>query len=412
MRTYPPIDPGERLLARLDDVVGTMLERILEEEPAYRRLSPAELADVTALIVRNARLMAGALSGQRIQRQQLDYVSEHVRNRVRVGIPLEGVLQAYRTAMNVFWEETTAEVATLGLSRDAAVELARRMSDAMDTLTTHAAATYVREESRIHALNDKAARDLLDALLRGDADHARAEPHPAAPGLDPQGDLLVVVGRISTEDSSLSRALDATAAALADCLATRRAAPLLVVRERAIVALFAADPHDNPVDRLTAARDALKAATGIELSCGVSSPCDGFARVAAAYEEASLAVSRATDKRPVVSLAALPALEHLLTGATNTTRALLLQKAGGLARQKPAALATTGETLRGFARAHMNVARAAAELHIHENTLRYRLRRIRESSGHDPQTFDGLVELICLLEVLEGQRSPAPPSSA
>jgi len=401
MRTQPTRDPGERLLARLDDVVGTMLERILEEEPAYRRLSPAELADVTALLVRNARLMAGALSGQRIEREHLDYVSEHVRNRVRVGIPLEAVLQAYRTAMNVFWEETTAEVASLGLSRDVAVELARRMSDAMDTLTTHAAASYVREESRIHALNDKAARDLLDALLRGDVGPVRAEPHPAAPGLDPQGDLLAIVGRVSSEDSSLSRALETAAAALADCLATRRASPLLVVRERAIVAVCAADPHDDPIARVSAARERLKAETGVELSCGISSPCGGFAHVAAAYEEASLAVSRATDRRPVVSLAALPALEHLLTGATNTTRALLLKKAGWLAGQKPAALATTAETLRGFARAHMNVTRAAADLHIHENTLRYRLRRIRESSGHDPQTFDGLVELLCLLEVLD-----------
>jgi PucR-like helix-turn-helix protein/diguanylate cyclase with GGDEF domain len=404
--TQQSTDAGARVLARLEDVVGTMLERILEEEPAYRRLSPAELADVTALLVRNSRLMASSLSGHRVQREQLVYVSEHVRNRVRVGIPLEAVLQAYRTAMNVFWEETTAEVATLGMSRDAAVELARRMSDAMDTLTTHAAATYVREESHLRALSDKAARDLLDALLRGDVGEAgRAEPHSAAPGLDPQGDLRVVVGRVSAEDSSLTRALDAGAAALADSLATRRASPLLVVRERAIVAVVAAEPQDQQIERLTSARADLLAATGIALYCGISSPCSGFAAVAGAYEQASLAVSRASDARPVVSLLALPALQHLLTGATATTRALLLEKAAVLTGSKPEATATLRATLHGFADADMNVTRAAAALHIHENTLRYRLRRVRERSGHDPQTFDGLVELICLLEVLEDQRA-------
>jgi hypothetical protein len=393
-------------MARHDEVVGTMLERILEEEPAYRRLSPAELADVTALIVRNSRLMAAALSGHRVQREQLAYVSEHVRNRVRVGIPLEAVLQAYRTAMNVFWEESTAEVARLGLSRDAAVEVARRLSEAMDTLTTHAAATYVREESRLRALSDKAARDLLEALLRGDPSVLLDEPHHAAPGLDPQGDLLVIVGRVSTEEQPLTRALDTAARALGDALATRRVSPLLVVRDRAVVAVVGAaasdvEDADHQAERLLAARAALLAETGIDLHCGISSRCAGFAQVAAAYDEAALAVSRATDRRPVVSLAALPALAHLLMGATGTTRGLLREKAGVLPTHKPDALLALRQTLTGFADADMNITRAAAALHIHENTLRYRLRRIREQSGHDPQTFHGLVELLCLLEVVE-----------
>jgi hypothetical protein len=404
--TAPSLDPGARLMARHDEVVGTMLERILEEEPAYRRLSPAELADVTALIVRNSRLMAAALSGHRVQREQLAYVSEHVRNRVRVGIPLEAVLQAYRTAMNVFWEESTAEVARLGLSRDGAVEVARRLSEAMDTLTTHAAATYVREESRLRALSDKAARDLLEALLRGDPSVLLDEPHHAAPGLDPQGDLLVIVGRVSTEEQPLTRALDTAARARGDALATRRVSPLLVVRDRAVVAVVGAaasdvEDADHLAERLLAARAALLAETGIDLHCGISSRCAGFAQVAAAYDEAALAVSRATDRRPVVSLAALPALAHLLMGATGTTRGLLREKAGVLPIHKPDAMLALRQTLTGFADADMNITRAAAALHIHENTLRYRLRRIREQSGHDPQTFHGLVELLCLLEVVE-----------
>lgn len=408
--TAPPRPPrrqatstraGDRLLARFDEVIATMRARILEEGPSYRRLPPEEIADVTELLHSNARLLVAAMAGQRVTREQLDYVAEHVRHRVRSGISLEEVLQAYRTALNAFWEECTAEVAGLGLSRDAAVDLARRVSEAMDTLTTHAAATYVREESHLRALSDQAARDLLDALLRGDVDPARAEPYNAAPGLDPQGDLVVVVGRVATKDTRLSVALDRAAAILADQLATRRASPLLVVRERAVVAIAPAETQDHHLDRLRAACAALAAETEAELYCGLSSPAAGFGAVAAAYEQASLAVSRASERRPVVALATLPAIQHLLTGATGTTRALLLAKAGPLAAQKPSALATMRDTLRGFADADLNVTRAAAALHIHENTLRYRLRRIREASGHDPQTFAGLVELLCLLEVLE-----------
>ena len=392
---------ADGILARIDSVVPKARDRILEEQPAYRRMTPAELDDVTALLYSNFRMVASAMSGHRVAHEQLDYVGHHVRVRVHGGIPLDAVMRAYRTGFNTFWEECTAEVASRGLPRDTAVDLARKMSEAMDTLTTHAAAAYVREESYLRAVDEKAARDLLDALLRGDVDLDRVEPHSAAPGLDPQADLVVVVGRVSTLNGTLTTALDGAAAALADALATRRASPLLVVRERAIVAVVPAEDRDRELARLTSARATLKDSTGVDLYCGLSSPCAGFTQVASAYEQASLAVARATEERPVVSLAALPALQHLLMGATGTTRAHLLEKAQVIAELGPGAVTTLKQTLYGFARADMNVTKAAADLLIHENTLRYRLRRISERSGHNPRTFDGLIELICLLEVLD-----------
>ena len=389
------------ILDRIDEVVTRARLRILEEEPLYQRLSPAELADVSELLYSNFRMLALAMSGGHVAREQLDYVGEHVRARVRMGIPLEAVIEAYRTGMNVFWEECTAEVAALGLSRDAAVSLARKMSEAMDTLTTHAAAAYVREESSLRASSERAARDLLDALLRGDVDAARVEPHGAAPGLDPREALVVVVGRVSTEDVSPTTALETAAAALAECLATRGAPPLLVVRQRAIVAVVPADDPDLQIARLTTARRLLRDGSGISLFCGFSTPCAGFAQVGAAYEQASLAVSRSSEERPVVSLATLPAVQHLLLGAAETTRAQLLERGQVIADLSVGAGTSLKQTIYAFARTDMNATKAAAHLRVHENTLRYRLRRIHEQTGHDPRKFDGLVELICLIETLD-----------
>ena len=94
--------------------------------------------------------------------------------------------------------------------------------------------------------------------------------------------------------------------------------------------------------------------------------------------------------------------ERRATVDTRTTVLdLLREKADVLTGHRPGALAAVRQTLTGFADADMNITRAAAALHIHENTLRYRLRRIREQTGHDPQTFHGLVELLCLLEVVD-----------
>jgi DNA-binding PucR family transcriptional regulator len=40
-------------------------------------------------------------------------------------------------------------------------------------------------------------------------------------------------------------------------------------------------------------------------------------------------------------------------------------------------------------------------MHLHPNTVRYRLERIATTTGHDPRTFAGLVELLCILEMLD-----------
>jgi DNA-binding PucR family transcriptional regulator len=38
---------------------------------------------------------------------------------------------------------------------------------------------------------------------------------------------------------------------------------------------------------------------------------------------------------------------------------------------------------------------------VHPNTIRYRLAQIAIRTGHDPRTFAGLAELVCILELSE-----------
>ena len=47
-------------------------------------------------------------------------------------------------------------------------------------------------------------------------------------------------------------------------------------------------------------------------------------------------------------------------------------------------------------------------MHVHPNTVRYRLEQIATKTGHDPRTFTGLVDLICILELTDdGQATRA-----
>jgi hypothetical protein len=392
---------AERLSRRLDEVTQQMVDRMIEQVPAYRRLPPDGIADVQALAARNTRVMSAALrAGTHLDRDELRYVAEHVRERVRRGVSMEEMLHAYRAAITVFWEAAIAEGVTLGFSRDAALELARRTSELTDDLTTHAAETYVREISRLRALSDQEARDLLELLLRGEVDAEALATHHAAPGLDSAESLVVVVGRIARTDRSESDALESAAAVLTGALTTGHASPLVAVRTGVVVAVAPAEGGAPIAPRLAEAHEGLRE-RGIELFCGLSAPRSGLARVPAAFDQAALAVSRASLTQPVVSLAELPVIQNLLLGATGTMRALLTSLAEDIDFEGRESAAGMRTTLHAYADASMNLTRAAEALHVHPNTLRYRLRRIEERSGRDPHTFSDLVDLICLLDLLE-----------
>ena len=336
------------------------------------------------LAARNCRTLTEALrTGARLDRDDLRYVAEHARERVRRGVSLEAMLHAYRVGLTAFWEEVMSEAIALGFSRDAALALARRTSELSDDLTTHAAETYVREESRLRAVSEQEARDLLELLLRGEADADTLKSRRVAPGLDLHERLLVVLARVASTTTSPGDALDLASQPIARALSTGRASPLIAVRNGAVV------------ERLTALHDRMLA-QGTELFFGLGTPSASLAGVPVAFDQAALAVSRASVEQPVVALSELPVVQSLMLGATSTIRTLLEMRAHELDLSERE-LPMVRETLRALAEADLNLTHAADALHVHPNTLRYRLRRIRERTGLDPRTFAGLMDLVCLI---------------
>ena len=58
-------------------------------------------------------------------------------------------------------------------------------------------------------------------------------------------------------------------------------------------------------------------------------------------------------------------------------------------------------TLRAYVAANLNVSRTATVLHVHANTVAYRLRRIAELVQRDPMKADDLVVLMIALKADE-----------
>jgi hypothetical protein len=420
-----PTDPlkavrrvGVALLARHEEIARAMVERILAEVPSYRRAGRPVAEEVLTLATATAEILGTAFAtGTPVAREDVPIVREHAALRLDRGIDLEAFLHAYRAALFRYWDACAEEAARLRITRAESLALARFAFDAIDTITTHAAEAYLREETRRATASGRAARDLVDRLVAGQP-VGLDRRDPAAPGLDPSGPLILVLASLAGPDAArAARPADASSAAAhddtpatspADALQLAREAleasvglgkarPLATIRQGEVVLLAAGSDPRETVARLRRGQRRLQEEHGLDVRCGVSAAPAGFPGVARAYREAALTLSYTSVERPALALAELSALEAALTGADAATRALIAGKGAALAALPGDERALAAATIRAFAAADMNVTSAAAALFVHPNTVRYRLARIADASGHDPRTFAGLADLVCIL---------------
>ena len=389
---------GEALLGRNDAIAREMVGRIVAEVPFYRRAPRSVIDDVLVLSTATAGIIGQALAaGGPVHREDAPIVREHAALRLHQGVSLEAFLHAYRAALFGYWDECARAAAELDVTRDESLALARFVLDAIDTITTHAAEAYLREETRVRLQSGREARDLVERLIRGQAVGDRR--HPAAPGLDPAGRLVTVVGRVDQAAGPVGDALQATRDALEESLALGTARPLVAIRHGEVVLIGGGGTGRHAAARLRMARRRLLHEHAADVRFGVSVPTTGFASVQRAYLEAALSLSYSSPARPIVSLADLSAFECALLGADATTREVIASKGNALHGLPDGDRAAAVELVRAFSGADLNVGRAAHALGVHPNTVRYRLERVAAATGHDPRTFAGLVELLCITEL-------------
>jgi PucR C-terminal helix-turn-helix domain/GGDEF-like domain len=397
---------GEALAGRYTEIGQATAARIVDEIPGYRDAAPELINDLRAGATATVEVFARTFAeGSTVRREDVGFVRELAARRVHQGVSLEVFLRAYRVALLAYWDACADEASRLGISREAGFALARSAIDAIDTITTQAAESYLREETRLRTQSGRAARDLVERLIDGQPiDPGRR--HPAAPGLDPTGDLLTVVGRVEQTTLAVGDALQVARDALEESMSLGTGRPLATIRHGELVLITAGTSPRTKIANLRAARQRTIEEHNIDVRYGLSVPSQGFASVQQAYREAVLALSYTSPRRPIVSLDDLSSLECALIGATATTKAVIASKGNNLLALPDEDLAVVVETIRAFSDADLNVAKAAQRMHVHPNTVRYRLQQIATKTGHDPRTFTGLVELLCVLEITDNDQQP------
>src|SRR6266852_5946735 len=230
---------GEALAARYPEIGQAMAARILEEIPEYQDAAPELINDLRAGATATAEVLARTCAeGSRIRPEDLAFLRALAARRVHQGVSLEVFIHAYRVALRAYWDACAEAATRLGIPRAAGFALAGSTIEAVDSITTQAADAYLREEARVRTQSGRAARDLLERLIHGEpTDPGRR--HPAAPGLDPTGQLLTVVGTVQQTTLAVGDALQLARDTLEEDMALGSARPLAAIRHGELVLITA-----------------------------------------------------------------------------------------------------------------------------------------------------------------------------
>jgi sugar diacid utilization regulator len=394
----------ERVLGALElregELAEAMLGAILGDIGSYDRPGgEALLSDVREHCRLHVDLLLRSLrAGRGPNRSDLGFAREAAARRVHQGIPLDGLLQAFRVGHRTLWQAIVDEAATSPAGREAAIRLAGEAMEYIDLASTHVAEAYLRESGQLAELIQRRRRDLLENLLAGRLPD-EAETETLGLGLERDADFLVAVASLEETDETDDRALAQAADSIAASIGSRA---LVVVRQdevAAVLPLSGKSPGAMGV-ALDVARVSAEREHGIHMLVGVSGVCRGLGEVGQRYVEAHQALRRSNPDRPIVSLSELSPFEHLVASADRSTRASIAMEAASLTDTGNGGLM---ETLRAYLDSDLDVARTAEALYVHPNTVRYRLRRIGELTGLDPQRFSGQVELLTIARLSEAQ---------
>ena len=351
-----------------NDIALTMVRVYREEIPAYAVLDDESFSDdvrvVSSALVRCwLTVMA---TGRSVADEMLQPLTEGARRRAAQGVDLHSLLKAYRIGIRVMWREITASPAWRARALQAVLaDVATWVLDFADKICTAVAAAYLDETTHVAREREHRRSALLNVIL-GDpsAEHLH---HPDELALA----HCVVVAKVPGDTSLVE--LERTGRLLEE----RAGAQLWTVRHCSVVAAIPASEH-GPREALRQRLAALTHADVVQ-AVGLGGTAAGPAETRQSYVEAADALSvgsRLTlNPAPVYDYQELAPLIALMSQPERARRfaATCLGPLGSDLNSRAWVLPTVEAYLSQQGR----VKAMATALHLHPNTIKYRLNELK-----------------------------------
>jgi hypothetical protein len=395
-----------RMEGRIDEISDRVVERQRAEIPAYGAIPRSTQSDIRTTAIRLVEDVIDALRrDSEIDPDRMELFRSSAERRVQQRVPIDALLQAYRIWQQVFWHEVQAEIRTPA-EREAALWIADELMRHVNVASTLVAQAYIDALAGIDANGDLIRRDILEALIGGRVSSAYIEAQ-VEELLDLRLRHVVVVARWPPPVAGQSVVRDA-AACLQRHLRPTGSRVIIGVRDDEVVAIYPArDPSE------THDVEAQASAVAQELSSfaiGVGRAHAGTAGIAASHgeaqEAAALALMVGGDRGAITFADVL--LDRILRAGRHG-QVLLDETIAPLVRYDAARHAALVATLRAYFESTFSLTRSAAKLHVHPNTVMYRLQRIGDLTGRNATRPDDLLLLLMGLKLHDLGGSPTDP---
>ncbi len=396
------LDRHEEHVAR---VIGEAVRREVREYEVFA--GPQQFGEVVEDTRQHLRMFARcAPSGRMPEARELHFISQLARRRAAAGFPLEAMLHAFRVGHRVLWDWLVGQVEE-DCKGEVALALTPFMHEYLGVVTRRLTESYIESVQTTVADADKDRRDLFEALLRGE-EPERTQRLAQALGIASDVQYVVIVATVGAPEGGDGNDLLRRAGELIQRrLLAASAEPLPILREDEVVLLvpWLADHRRVLYTAVEPAATALAQMYGARLVAGGSMACDGLSEIRRGYQEARLALQRASATGAFVALADASLYESLLALAGPSVQRHLPPWARDLAAEGSPEQNDLVQTLFAYLAADLNDEQRARALFVHPNTVRYRLRRLSRLTGLDVSSFYDLVELVTAVRLLPGETS-------
>ncbi|CAL9391095.1 hypothetical protein SUDANB121_01266 [Nocardiopsis dassonvillei] len=360
---------GAELMRDRAALVERIVAEVHAEVPAYRALHGSQLAEVRAitawLVTRSLELWAAGET--RLTGEDVERLRGIGRSRAADGRSIGAVVRAHRVG-SVAAMRAVAEYAGDRVGTADVFALSELWMTSLDQISESLAAGHAETARRMDADLERARRTFLDDLLIGrQASRGAIRDRARTLGITPPDPGVLVVAEGGGAPVTVSGALELAARVEPAC-----GEPLVTTRSGRAVLLLSPDDAGRAARALdgVAWRGCVPAARALADMSAAYRLADGALETAPphAFGEGGL-----LGEADACVLA-------LLNGGPVTPDEVRRAVLGPLLAESGAHLL---ETLRAYFREGAATA-AADALHVHAQTLRYRLRRVRELTGHDP----------------------------
>ncbi|HEX4035795.1 MAG TPA: helix-turn-helix domain-containing protein [Solirubrobacteraceae bacterium] len=364
IRPWQALDPvvGRAISPVLRDVADEITEAIAATIPEYRQPMDGEFGrgvrDAIEVTLRQFLEQLGRpAAGERPGREVYLALG---RGEFRAGRGLDSLQAAYRIGARIAWRRISEAAIGAGLEAGTVALLAESIFAYIDEISAESVEGYASVQAASAGERSRARQAFVRLIVAGELDAAEAQERAEAAGWPLPRQLVAIAA--DHRDGERVAAIVGEGA--------------IGARVEDLVCVLVGDPQaPGRIERISAALDGRLAVIG--RSVPWERAAESFARAAAC--------ARLAREGLLPREGPLLAQEHLGALALHADSALVdelaAERLAPLEALTPTAAARLEETLLAWLRNQGAVSAAAAELHVHPQTVRYRLARLRERFG-------------------------------